>query len=171
MVKLLGAVLVVGSFGVIGSVIASGYSERPRQLSALISGFALLETEISYSRTPLSEALIRAKGQKGTVAGRLFEIAACIIAEGDLSPGQAWEAAVRCIYPFSALTPEDREALLAFGSKLGSHSLFQEPRNGFQYSYEDRKGCNEYDYLACQFQFSCGCPLPCIPAYLSSEAC
>ena len=122
MVKLLGAVLVVGSFGVIGSVIASGYSERPRQLSALISGLALLETEISYSRTPLSEALIRAKGQKGTVAGRLFEIAACIIAEGDLSPGQAWEAAVRCIYPFSALTPEDREALLAFGSKLGSCS-------------------------------------------------
>jgi stage III sporulation protein AB len=116
MVKLLGAVLVVGSSGVIGNVVASGFSERPRQLSELISGFTLLETEISYAKTPLSEALMRARGQKCSVAGRIFETASHIIASGDQSPGQAWETAVRCTYPVSALTSEDRDALLAFGA-------------------------------------------------------
>ncbi len=129
MVKLLGAVLVVGSSGVIGNVVASSYSERPRQLSELISGFTLLETEISYAKTPLSEALMRARGQKCSVAGRIFETASHIIASGDQSPGQAWETAVRCTYPVSALTSEDRDALLAFGGKLGSCSSTDQLRH------------------------------------------
>ena len=120
MVKLLGAVLVVGSSGVIGNVVARGYSERPRQLSELISGFTLLETEISYAKTPLSEALMRAGGRKGSDARRIFETASHIIASGNQSPGQAWETAVTVISPVSALTTEDRDALLAFGAKLGS---------------------------------------------------
>jgi stage III sporulation protein AB len=129
MVKLLGAVLVIGSSGVIGNVVAGGYSERPRQLSELISGFTLLETEISYAKTPLSEALMRARGRKGSVASRIFEVASQIIAQGDQSPGQAWEIAVKGIYSVSALTSEDRDALLAFGAKLGSCSSVDQLRH------------------------------------------
>ncbi|HXL03759.1 MAG: stage III sporulation protein AB [Firmicutes bacterium] len=122
MLKLLGAVLVVGSSGVIGNIVARSYSERPRQLSELISAFTLLETEISYAKTPLSEALIRAGGQKGSIAGRIFEMASRIIASGNQPPGQAWETAVRRTYSVSALTAEDRDTLLAFSAKLGSCS-------------------------------------------------
>jgi stage III sporulation protein AB len=120
MVKIVGAVLVVGSSGVIGNVVARGYSERPRQLAELISAFTLLETEISYAKTPLSEALVRSGGYRNCIAGKMFEMASCIIASGDQSPGQAWEAAVGYAYSISALTSEDRDALLAFGAKLGS---------------------------------------------------
>ncbi|NLJ60336.1 MAG: stage III sporulation protein AB [Firmicutes bacterium] len=129
MVKLLGAVLVVGSSGVIGNVVAGGYSDRPKQLSELISAFTLLETEISYTKTPLSEALMRAGGRKGSIARRIFEMAAHMIASGDVGPGQAWETVVRHIYSISALTSEDRDALLAFGAKLGSLSSADQLRH------------------------------------------
>ena len=120
MIKIAGVVLVVGASGVIGNIVARGYSERPRQLAELISAFTLLETEISYAKTPLSEALLRSGGCKNSVVGRMFKTASSQIASGDQSPGQAWEVAVGYAYSVSALTPEDRDALLAFGAKLGS---------------------------------------------------
>lgn len=129
MIKLLGTLLVIGSSGVIGNIVARGYSERPKQLSELISAFTLLETEISYAKTPLSEALIRAGGSKHTVARNMFETASKIIASGNQLPGQAWETAVGCVYSISDLAPEDRDTLLSFGGKLGSCSSVDQLRH------------------------------------------
>ncbi|NLS45190.1 MAG: hypothetical protein GX969_05590 [Firmicutes bacterium] len=122
MVKFLGAILVVGASGIIGNVIARGYADRPKQLLELVTAFTLLETEISYTKTPLSDALIRASGRKGSVAQKIFETASDIIACGTQGSGQAWESAIDCVYSISALTPEDRHILLVFGAKLGSCS-------------------------------------------------
>lgn len=56
-------------------------------------------------------------------------MAAHMIASGDVGPGQAWETVVRHIYSISALTSEDRDALLAFGAKLGSLSSADQLRH------------------------------------------
>lgn len=118
--KLLGAALVVGSAALIGNTVARNYSERPLQLAEIASAFAVLETEISYARTPLSDALARACGARRGVAAHMFRQAARLIGSGELVPGDAWETAVRRAYASSALAPEDRDVLLAFGANLGS---------------------------------------------------
>lgn len=119
-VKLLGAALVVGSAALIGNTMARNYSERPRQLAEIASAFAVLETEISYVRTPLAEALVRACGTRRGVGTRVFRLAADLIRSSELLPGEAWRTAVHRVYPWSALAPEDRDALLAFGETLGA---------------------------------------------------
>ena len=120
MLRLLGAALVVGSAALIGNTIARNYSERPRQLAEIATALAVLETEISFARTPLAEALSRAcRGSKG-VGARVFRVAADLIGSSELLPNQAWQAAVNRVYPWSALAAEDRAALLAFGETLGT---------------------------------------------------
>lgn len=119
-VKLLGAALVVGSAALIGNTVARNYAERPRELAQISSAFAVLQTEISYARTPLAEALTRACGTRRGAGARIFRVAADLIKGSELLPGEAWHTAVHRVYGWSALAPEDRDALLAFGETLGA---------------------------------------------------
>ncbi|MDI7246013.1 MAG: stage III sporulation protein AB [Bacillota bacterium] len=120
MLRLLGAALVVGSATLIGNTVARNYSERPRQLAEIASALAVLETEISYARTPLALALARACGRRRGLGTQVFRIAADLVGSGELLPGEAWQVAVRRMYAWSALASEDREVLLAFGETLGT---------------------------------------------------
>ncbi|MEW5865926.1 MAG: stage III sporulation protein AB [Bacillota bacterium] len=129
MVKLIGAALVVGSATLIGNTVARNHLDRPRDLAELAFAFAVLETEISYARTPLCEALVRASRASRGIAARMFRMAAASLASAEGLPGVAWETAVRCAYASSALAPEDRDALVAFGVTLGSCSAEDQLRH------------------------------------------
>ncbi|MCR4401745.1 MAG: stage III sporulation protein AB [Firmicutes bacterium] len=120
MLRFLGAALVVGSAALIGNQVARNYAERPRELADISSSFAHLQTEISYARTPLAEALTRACGSRRGAGARIFRAAADLIRGSELLPGEAWRAAVLSVYGWSALAAEDRDVLLAFGETLGA---------------------------------------------------
>ncbi|ACX64373.1 stage III sporulation protein SpoIIIAB [Paenibacillus sp. FSL H8-0457] len=59
MLKLVGAVLVLGAGTLAGFYQAQQFAARPRQLRELILALQRLETEISYGFTPLPDALER----------------------------------------------------------------------------------------------------------------
>lgn len=59
MLKLVGAVLVLGAGTLAGFFQAQQFAARPRQLRELILALQRLETEISYGLTPLPDALER----------------------------------------------------------------------------------------------------------------
>lgn len=119
--KLLGSALVLASGGYLGVEMASSYRRRPRELAALRAGLQLLETEIVYGATPLPTALRRvALGLEG-VAGDLFQRAGLILAHGrGITGGEGWVRALEEVYPRSALTREDLEALRLLAPSLGA---------------------------------------------------
>ncbi len=127
--RVVGAALVVGSGTLIGNAVARNHLDRPRDLAEISYALAVLETEISYARTPLGEALSRASRTSRGVAARMFRAAAARLAGSEGLPGEAWVAAVREAYDSSALAPEDRDALVAFGATLGSCSADDQLRH------------------------------------------
>lgn len=71
--KSLGSVLVVGAGGVAGFAMAGRLESHLRELQRLEAALLCLEGEISYSLTPLPEALQRAGERAGGAIGALFE--------------------------------------------------------------------------------------------------
>ncbi len=129
MIRLIGASLVIGSAMLVGNAVARSHEDRPRELAGIGHALAALETEISYARTPLKEALERSARASGGLAAEMFRAAAKLLASDELTPADAWGAAVREAYARSGLAPEDRDALLAFGVTLGACSAQDQLRH------------------------------------------
>ena len=70
--KTAGSLLVVGAGGVVGFAMAGRLESQLRELQRLETALLCLEGEISYSLTPLPEALQRAGERAGGAVGALF---------------------------------------------------------------------------------------------------
>lgn len=120
-VKLLGALLVIGASGFIGQVVSQNYLARAGQLRELGSLLGVLETEISYLKTPLPEIFDRlAATNRGACASLFRETRNLLLSGEGYTAREAWEIALERSYPFTALSTEDRAILLAFGRSLGN---------------------------------------------------
>jgi len=118
--EIAGFLAVVGASTAAGNIVAGIYRARVRQLGHLRTALGLLETEITYAASALPAALERvAAGLEGPVADILARAAALVRSGEGLAPGEAWERAVREIYPATALRAEDIDPVLALGSHLG----------------------------------------------------
>lgn len=119
--KLLGLFLVIGSFGFIGQAISQNYLARPRQLKELEALLGVLETEVSYSRTPLPKAFERIGGMGAEPCSAIFREARRLLLSGDgYTAREAWELSFERVYPRTALSYEDRGVILGFGQSLGA---------------------------------------------------
>ncbi len=121
MFKLLGAILIVFSSGLAGWRIGSGFTRRSRQLRSLQEALQLLDTEIMYAATPLPAALRRVSAYSGGTLGDIFLEAGALLSSGcGYTAGEAWRMALDSGVRHTALAPEDRAILQAFGEALGS---------------------------------------------------
>lgn len=57
MLKVLGSIIVIGASGVMGFIYSNLYKERVKQIRDMQYSLNILETEIIYSSSPLSEAM------------------------------------------------------------------------------------------------------------------
>ncbi len=127
MLKLLGVVVVIIAFSLLGLTVAKGYGLRVRQLEDLQSAFALLETEVVYGLTPLPEAFARVSARVAQPAAGLLGQAAQGLSEA--KPVQeAWNQAVACLGEMSALKREDLEILRYFGCGLGEADIREQQK-------------------------------------------
>lgn len=117
MLKLLGALLVGGSCVMLGRILAAQLYRHKDLLAGLQQGLLLLEKEISFSATPLPQALRRAAQGAGGAAA-LFEQSAAQLAQGQgLTAAEAWHSALQ---PYRAQLLADEYAdLQAFAAGLG----------------------------------------------------
>lgn len=121
MLKLVGAVLVIGAAGASGMMVAQGYARRFDELRALHAALALLSTEISFGLTPLPDALEQVGRRAGRRVGELFSDAAALLRCGDgRTAEEAWAQALGRFAAGSALRPEDLAALAGLGATLGA---------------------------------------------------
>lgn len=120
MLKLLGAVCVVGAAAWFGFHLAGRFAARPRQIRHLQNGLQLLETEIVYGSTPLAVALHKAGQSVPDPVGAVFRIAARNLTGRDGRPThECWDDAVNTAWPFTALRPVEQEIFRQLGHALG----------------------------------------------------
>lgn len=121
MLKVLGAVALVGGCGLVGLEVASAFIRRSRELEAFISSITLLQAEIAYRATPLPEALESVGSRVAGNVGTVFGAAADYLRSGEgISAGEAWQAALERWKGGMSLREEDWSILYALGHGLGN---------------------------------------------------
>ncbi|MGI6685061.1 MAG: stage III sporulation protein AB [Bacillota bacterium] len=121
MLKFIGALLVIISFGMIGTVLGRNMTKHADELRQLQFGLSALETEIMYALTPLPQALMIVSKQTRGVVGRFFaEVSYELNNRQGQTAGEAWSKALEKISPYLMLTEGELCSLEQFGQGLGS---------------------------------------------------
>lgn len=112
--------MVIMAGGMAGMSVARGYSRRPYELRCLQSALQMLETEITYTATPLPEALSRVAGRSDKMVAGFFKAASEELQNmSGNTASEAWEIALKKHYPSTALLPTDLAILSNLGGSLG----------------------------------------------------
>ncbi len=120
MLKLFGLSLLIFASTAIGFYLAHRLRERCHQLGELLRILQVLETEIYYGSTPLSEAFHRLGEQGEGVVARLFARCAYYLDHTDgWTTYACWRQAIVDMEPYLALKQSDKAWLDHFGKVIG----------------------------------------------------
>ncbi|MDK2820093.1 MAG: stage sporulation protein [Clostridia bacterium] len=130
MLKILGGGLIIISCGLWGLMIAQDYKARIEQLRQLSTGLKMLETEIIYTATPLSEAFEKIGNQFGGPISLFFQTVAKEL-KANVTAGAmvAWEKGLEQLRDKGALWSQDLEILKELGSMLGQSGINDQVKN------------------------------------------
>lgn len=130
MFEVAGALILIGSAGALGLLVARDYARRPYELRAVHSALNLLETEIVYAAAPLAEALeqVGARAEK-CVSGLFLKARAELGAGAGITAQEAWECALTQYQANSHLRPEDVVVLEGVGKVLGTSDRQDQARH------------------------------------------
>jgi len=119
--KFSGILMVLAAGWLIGFGVAKKFRLRPLQLRNLQSSLMMLQTEISYTATPLPEALTRvAKRCEPLVQELYLGIVKQLNSRQGLTAEEAWNATLFDWQRKSALQSEDISILQNLGGVLGA---------------------------------------------------
>lgn len=120
MLKLAGALMLIGAGALLGWMRAGRLADRPAQIRRLVRLLSQLETEIAFGYTPLPEALARIGRQAAEPLASLFREAAARLERGETAAWEAWQAALDGVWERTAMQQGEKEILLTLGRTLGA---------------------------------------------------
>lgn len=130
MFKVVGGLCIIGSCTYLGLRISSGYRQRTEMFRFLQNALTLLETEISYTATPLPLALERVGKKINKNCRPLFITAASVLQEKrGATASEAWFEGIKALSGKVSLTEEERELLQVFGHGLGGSAKEEQVKN------------------------------------------
>jgi len=119
MIRLVGAVLLIGAGSAWGYAAAGQLKRRPQQLSAFQRSLELVKSEVGYGLTSLATAWERAAGQGDGPVSQAFRHAASWLQKGEVESAQrAWERGLNSQLKQLALHEEDLDILRGLGPVL-----------------------------------------------------
>jgi stage III sporulation protein AB len=130
LLKIAGSLLVIAAAGLIGYILSRDCAVRAQELRDLQGMLQMLENEISFLSSPLTEAFEGIQKTSRSKAAVFFQLA-----EGKLRSGsgmnayEAWETSVREGIKKTSLNAEDEEILVTFGKLLGSSDVEGQVKN------------------------------------------
>ena len=161
MVKGIGALLIILSSGLIGMLMSSKYSIRPKELRKLRFSLQMLETEIVYGSTPIPYACHNV-GCKSDKPWRDFfkAVSESLLGRRFFSMEEAWNQAMVENLSDSYVNEVDKELLRNFGRIIGKSDT-EDQKKHFKLIYtqlehhekmaEDERKNNEKMYKSMGF--------------------
>ena len=118
--RLLGAVLVIGSLGALGLLRAAALGRREQELEELDRALVWLRGEVTHRRLPAAPAFRAAARACGGLVRESLQAAAELLERGQAAvAGEAWWQAYGAVEARSFLQPHDRAALADFCRQFG----------------------------------------------------
>ncbi|MCJ8006799.1 stage III sporulation protein SpoIIIAB [Lederbergia wuyishanensis] len=121
MIKIIGAIFIVGATTWAGFEFSKQLSERPKNLRLFRHSLETLEAEIMYSHTPLGEAAEKISKQIPKPIATHYKIFSSLLRKEDSVVKSAWENSLKNIWESTSLKHSEYEILLQFGENLGRH--------------------------------------------------
>ncbi|SHI92675.1 stage III sporulation protein SpoIIIAB [Lutispora thermophila] len=161
MLKGIGALLIIISSSLLGILISSKYSIRPKEIRKLRFSLQMLETEIVYGSTPIPYACYNV-GCKSDKPWKDFfmRVSENLLKRKFFSLEEAWNDAIVNSLKNSYLTSADKELLRNFGRVIGKSDT-EDQKKHFKLIYaqlehhekiaEDEKARNEKMYKSMGF--------------------
>jgi stage III sporulation protein AB len=121
MLKIIGCMFIIFSSSCIGYLFGTSFSLRVREIKLLRMTLQMLETEITYSNTPLPYAFEYTSAKCQKPLSPVFSMMAQNLRERRFnSVGDAFENALNKNKDMLSLKKEDYDVLKSFGFSLGS---------------------------------------------------
>ncbi|MBS4199635.1 stage III sporulation protein SpoAB [Bacillus sp. FJAT-49732] len=121
MIKIIGAIFIVGTTTWAGFEFSKQLSERPKNLRLFRHSLETLEAEIMYSHTPLGEAAEKISKQIPNPISTHYKKFSNYLKKEDAIVKSAWEKSLKDIWESTSLKQSEYEVLLQFGENLGRH--------------------------------------------------
>ena len=117
MLKLIGAIMMIGATTAIGISKMESMALRVRTLEAFVAAFDRINAEISFSLTPLPEVFYRLARTMPKPVDEFFS--RCVALGGDLTEASLYPVWNRALREVKNLLPEDRRIIAQAGNVLG----------------------------------------------------
>ncbi|KAB3537376.1 sporulation protein [Alkaliphilus pronyensis] len=124
LIKVISSIVIIISFTLIGGIHANTYSNRTKLLSQLLISLQMLETEISYSATPLPILLSNIGKKSKEDIGSIFLKASEILSKKEgYTFSYLWSMILDSEGMALDLYPEDLEIFKQLGNNLGATDI------------------------------------------------
>ncbi|MBS4176376.1 stage III sporulation protein SpoIIIAB [Lederbergia citrea] len=121
MIKIIGAICILGATTWAGFESSKKLSERPKQLQLFRNSLQTLDAEIMYGHTPLGEASRKIAAQLPDPVASHYKIFAERLGKEGATVKSAWGESLKEVWSRTALKQSEYEILLQFGENLGRH--------------------------------------------------
>ena len=128
--KIIGSIMVISASSFIGYFLSGDCSKRPVQLRILQDMIRMLENEIKFLSSYISEAFERICSSIDSPVKEFFKATVEKLKnEPGMNASHAWEMAITENMHKTALNAEDKDILLAFGKMLGNSDTEGQVKN------------------------------------------
>ena len=129
MPKIIGGILVIIASSLIGFKLASRFSKRVQTLEGFISAMKILDTEISYSQSPVREAFISISKAVETPVGTVFLESAEMLSSEEYSMNKCFRCSIEKYKGDLCLDNVDIDILFKFSLSLGKSDRLNQQKN------------------------------------------
>lgn len=128
--KIVGGFLTILASTMIGFVYSINLSKRPLELIALCGMMEMLETQLKYFSSILSDAFEDVSKAADRTVSIFFSDAAYIMKkDGNIPAAVAWRESVEKNVKITSLNNEDMNVLISFGKSLGNTDIEGQIKN------------------------------------------
>ncbi|MBS4194627.1 stage III sporulation protein SpoIIIAB [Lederbergia citri] len=121
MIKIIGAIFIVGATTWAGFEFSKQLSERPKNIRLFRHSLETLDAEIMYSHTPLGEAADKICKQIPEPIANHYKLFSEALKQENAIVKSAWEESLKRIRESASLKQSEYEILVQFGENLGRH--------------------------------------------------
>jgi len=130
LLKIIGSIMVLGGASSIGYSLSGSYSSRPGQLKILQNLIQMLENEIRYMSSIITDAFEKIGRASDNPVSSIFNTTLEYLENGkDMNLAQAWERSINKNIGKTALNKEDVQILISFGKMLGNSDIQGQIKN------------------------------------------
>lgn len=130
LLEFIGSIMVIAASAFLGFYLSLDCGKRPGQLRVLQGLLQMLENEMCFLSSLLTDSFEKISQSSDSVVAKIFCDTVKVLNAGDgLNASEAWKTAVRNNIKKTSLKKEDEEILVSFGKMLGASDLEGQVKN------------------------------------------